>query len=379
MKTTWLDRLRGEGQGRTIPNGFVAPDGQHVFVLGGDGVLESAILTGGDYTEVKQVVDLTNWDLVAATMNTIGKVMGQAQAQPGLLVYHTPLWHFNYNIGTALERNLIDGAFDLENQGNMEVDNEDYSPVLTRCRKIPVGSTTAYMLGENTPQWCSLTWLDHYTFQMWLKFDAESHAASWGINPTLFKCVDGVPQGIDISLEGVVGPPNKWRVKVTHHEGGGSASALFTPFVFETPNRGWTLITICFDWTLPIAQRIRMYIDNNLGPYWPVVNMTRVPKQPAVGTPVEVAHPDLWGMFDEMLLIPHMLSYSEMLDTYDAATIMPTPVDYEWLMQIRVNGEVYGERVVRPGEERRWTDFKAPVRHINGEAEVAFRLTLQEI
>ena len=107
--------------------------------------------------------------------------------------------------------------------------------------------------------------------------------------------------------------------------------------------------------------------------------MAGSPAAPAVSTPVDIADPDLWGQFDEMRMLDVTLTPAEVAASYDACTVLPTPIDFEWLMQIIINGETYGERVVRPDEERRWTDFKAPVRHLNGDCEVAFRLALQEI
>lgn len=390
---TWFDRLRAEGQGRTVPKSFTAPDGQHVFVLGGDGALEEAILQGGDpgsgggpvmpgdQTEIKQIVDLANWDLVSATFDTVGVLMGQAQPEPG---FPDPpsglneLWHFNYDIGLPTARNLVAGRFDLLDAGDIEVGNESYSPALTRCRIIPVGSATAQLNGANTPQWMTTFPLDQYTVQYWLNFDAVAHASSWGINPNIFYCRDGVPNGFECGLSGTFGPGHQWSVNVTHHFGG-SSSTTFNGFVFDTPNPGWTLLTITWDRLTVPAQRNKLYINDNPVPYLPFAPLGNSPVPPAVATPIIVADPLLWGGLDEMRMVDGELTPAQIAASYLACTSWPTPINYEWLMQIVINEEVYAERVIQPDERRRWTDFQVPVRHLTGPSEVGFRLVLQEV
>lgn len=379
--TTWFDRLRGSAQGRAIPGGFVAPDGEHVFLLGADSALESAVLSDGDFSEVKQVVDLTDWDLVAATIDTVGQVMGQAQPAPGFPAPPSGnvLWHFNYDIGMDPARNLVAGAFDLDNVGDIEVGNESYSPANTRCRVIPVGSATAGLSGVNTPQWLAPSPLDNYTAQFWFNFDAVSHATSWGVDPYLFQCVDGVLRGWHLRLEGAVGPgAHSWQFAVGHHHGATSA-VLFPGFTIDTPNPGWKLVTVTWDrWAL-LWDRLLLYVDDNPIPYVPFSAMSNSPQAPAIATPIIAAAPQMWGAIDEMRMLDSTLTPTEIADSYAACTTMPTPVDYEWLMQIMINGELYGERVIRSGERRRWNDFKAPVRHLHGDCEVAFRLSLKEV
>jgi len=377
---TWLDRLRGSGQGRSVPESFTPPDGEYVFILGAEGQPEPAVLSDGDFTEVKQVVDLTDWDLVVATMDTVGQVMSQAQPPSGFPSDYSPLWHFNYNIGLPTARNLVTGGFTVDDQGDIEVDNENYSPLLTRCRRIPVGSTSAKLLGQNTPQWFSGSPLDNYTFQMWVNFDAVAHAGSSGISPILFKCADATPNGVNFGLSGTFGPSaHQWVVSVVHHAAG-TTSTTFPGFVWDTPNPGWKLVTVTWDLSIVTpGDRLKLYIDDNPTPYLGAAPLAGSPNAAAVATPLEIADPDLWGLIDEMRMLDVTLSPTEIAASYDACTVFSTPIDFEWLMQIIINGEIYGERVVRPDESRRWTDFKAPVRHLNGDCEVAFRLALQEI
>lgn len=387
--TTWFDRLRGEGQGRTKPKSFVAPHGEHVFVLGADGQTEEAILQGGDpalfmpgdMTEIKQMVDLTNWDLVAATMDTVGVTMGQGQAAPGLgpVPSGNALWWFNYDIGVPTAKNLVSGGFDLLNQGDIEVGVESYSPAATRCRVIPVGSMSAYLLGANTPQWMTSSPLDQYTAQFWINFDAASHPTSWGVSPSIFNCVDGTPNGWSFSLTGLAGPgAHSWVFSVGHFFGGASVTGI-TTFVIDSPNPGWVLVSLVWDITQPLWDRLRLYINDNPTPYTPFAVMFNSPQAPAPGTAIQVAHPWLYGGIDEMRMLDIAMTPAEIAASYLHSISWPTPVDYEWVMQIIVNDEVYAERTIRPSERRRWTDFKAPVRHLTGLCEVGFRLGLREV
>lgn len=385
---TWFDRLRAEGQGRTVPKSFIAPDGTHVFVLGAEGALEEAILQGGgpapfpgDSTEVKQIVDLTDWDLVSATFDTIGTLMGQSQPAAG---FPDPpsgmseLWHFNYDIGLPTAKNLVAGAFDLLDAGDIEVGIETYSPSATRCRIIPVGSLSAQLDGVNTPQWFAPSPLNQYTIQFWLNFDAVSHVSSWGVSPNIFYCRDGVPNGIQFGLSGAVGPgAHSWVFGITHHYGGSSGTG-FPGYAFNTPNPGWTLFTITWD-RFGFGNRNNLYINDDPTPIPSFSSLLNSPIAPAPGTVINVASPLLYGGLDEMRMIDGQLSPAQIAASYAACTSLPAPIDYEWLMQIVVNEEVYAERVIQPTERRRWTDFAVPVRHLTGLSEVGFRLTLQEV
>jgi len=378
--TTWLDRLRGEGQGRTRPTSFVAPDGDCVFVLGADAQIEPAVLSPDDFTEIKQLVDLTGWDLVAATIDTLGVVMGQSQQSSGFSDDPDLLWWFNYDIAMHHAKNFVAGAFDLDDQGDMEFGTETYSPSGTSCRKIPVGSTTAFLLGENTPQFVPGATLPKYTIQAWMFFDTDSITSSWGCSPSLFYCQDGGPGGLILKLSGAAGPgAHSWNFSITHYNGGTVVSTIFLTPVIDTPSWGWHLVTLTFNDGLPLGDQLKLYIDDDPTPILAFIGIGITPAAPAAGTPIFVAAPNFWGMVDEMRMLARDLTPTEIAASFVETTILPTPVDYEWVMQILVNSEVYAERVIRPGEERRWSDFKAPVRHLSGVCEVGFRLKLNEV
>jgi hypothetical protein len=378
--TTWLDRLRGQGQGRTRPQSFIAPDGDHVFVLGAEGQHEPAILGDGDFTEIKQLVDLSGWDLVAATLDTVGVAMSVEQPAPGFPDDPDTLWWFNYDIAIHHASNLVDGAFALDDAGDMEFGVETYSPAATACRVIPVGSTTAALQGVNTPQFFPSPTLPQYTIQLWMFFDSDNVPGSWGFHPMLFTCADVPNGGLIFGLSGSSGVhAHSWRFAVTHYNGGAIVGTGFMTPIINTPSFGWHLVTLTYDDSLFVADRLKLYIDADPVPILAVGGMSVTPAAPAAGAPIYVANPKLWGSVDEMRMLSRALTPAEIAASYLATTTMPTPIDYEWAMQIIINGEVYAERVIRADERRRWSDFKAPVRNLSGVCEVGFRLGLRRI
>lgn len=371
---TWFDRLRGEGQGRTEPQGFDAPEGSKIFALGSGGS-EKGVFKAGDRSEVVQMVDLTDWDFVAATFDTVGVVVDQESVGPGFPADHDPLWWFNYDVGTDRAHNRVEGGFDLENQGDMDVGQETHTPEQTRCRVIPVGSTTAGLIGQNTPQFFPGPVLNEYTIQAWINFDAAAHPTSWGVSPNIFFCHDGLPNGVELGLSGTAGPgAHQWHVSVTHHFGG-SAGTTFPGWTIDA-SPGWTLLTVV--WELGAPNPIALYVNDNPVPYLPFAPLANSPVAPAAGTVIDVAAPDLWGGLDEMRMLDVALTPAEIAAAYAATTGAASPIDYEWVMQILIDGEVYAERVIEESEARRLKDFKAPVRHLSGTQEVAFRLKLRE-
>ncbi|MEN6368301.1 MAG: LamG-like jellyroll fold domain-containing protein [Thermotogota bacterium] len=374
---TWLDRLRGAGQGRTNPKSFVSPDGEHVFVLGADAQHEPAILSSGDFSEIRQLVDLTNWDLVAATMDTLGVAMGTSQAAAGFPVDADTLWWFNYDVPTPVAQNLVPGGFSLENQGEMGYDTETYSPDATYCRKIPNGTDpTTRLHGVNTPQFFPGPALDQYTFQVWMNFDADAVLTSWGWNPYIFDCRDANPNGFLVGLSGLTGPgAHSWIFHVGHFFGGAEVDGFLTPVVTTS---GWHLVTVTYDSSLAPALALLLYLDDDPTPHNTLGGIFNQPSAPLAGTDIWVADYKLWGWIDEMRMLSRALTPAEIAASYVATTTPAAPVDYEWVMQIIINDEVYAERVIHSGERRRWNDFKAPVRHLTGVCEVCFRLELRQ-
>jgi hypothetical protein len=198
---TWFDRLRGISQGRSTPENITPVDGNKVFVLGEDEPQEVAVLMDGDYTEVSQVVDLTDYDFVKATMDTVGRACGVSEAVPGWASDSAELFRFNFDIPGSVSRNLIIPAgevagFTLDSVGAVSSGKETYSGAQTYCRDIPSGNIApAHLAGLHSPAVATpLSVLDQYTLQVWVNFFIEEHPESTGVDWVIlrFYASDGI-------------------------------------------------------------------------------------------------------------------------------------------------------------------------------------------
>ena len=191
MTATWFDRDRGLRSGRLKPKIVTPAEGENVFVLGAEGLEEEAILADGDYAEVSQRVDLTGFDMVAATMDTLGTLMGVSQQLAGFPFHQSTFLWFDFDIGAPIVPSKVEGGFPLVADGGIEIGTETYSPNGTLCRTIPEGVGVARMLGANTPQAFPAT-MDDYTFQFWLNFDSSAFASSTGVNAVVFEAMSEI-------------------------------------------------------------------------------------------------------------------------------------------------------------------------------------------
>lgn len=380
MPGTWLDYLRGIAQGRVQPAAVAPPDGSNVFALGGDAIPERSLLKAGDYTEIRQLVDLTSYDLVSATMDTVGKTAGQIPVTIGWPAHANDLFHFNFDFAGPNIPNLIEGGFSLVGSGPITEGTETYSPDQTVCRAIPVNSSNGKLLGTNTPQF-KIGTMATYTLQMWINFDALAHVTSQGISPLVFVAADAVPplNGIIVQLAGASGVgAHQWTFVVTHMDGNLVSSVPIPGYVIDTPNPGWRLYSLVFNWWNPVGQKLGLYVDNNPTPYYAAVDPTQQVGTVSAGQPIQVADGLLWGEFDELRMLDVAFDTTAIATSYQQSTVAQPPIDLQWAMSILVDDIVYGQRVIDPAEARRWTDFRVPVRHLKGDHDVAFRLELQE-
>ena len=380
----WFDVARGEAQGRIQPESITPPAGEYTFVLGVDGDFEPAKIGDGDYTEVKAVADLTDYDLVSATLDTLGVLMSQYQAKAGWANDGDTLMHFDFDFGGDPTPNLISGGFDLVKHGETITEVETYSPDGTYCRGIPVGSLKAEMNGVNNPRAYTSN-LDEFTIQWWMNFLSDSHAGSSGINPLVFRLREAGTGGLQIGLSGAAGPSaHEWELYLRNDNGATSEIRLFDvgpggvgPGLIIDSNPGWHLYTVRFDITNGWPGQCELFEDATK--VAAAASAFSVQPAPAlITTPVEYGSFNLWGQIDRVRLKDKWMSDAEIAASFTECTVAPTPVDYEWRMQILIDGIVYATRVINPSEARRWTDLKAPVRLLSGEHEVAFRLMLKE-
>ncbi len=380
----WLDKERGILQGRIEPDGITPPDQAHVFVLGADSQTELATIGGGDFSELSQVVDLTDFDLVAATMDTIGVAMGQHQPMAGWKYNPNTLFLFNLDYGADPVPNLREGWFDLTSQGDMKPAKETYSPDSTYCREIPKGSLTGKLTGVNAPQ-ALPPFLTQYTFQWWMNFSSDDHDGSTGINPLIWSMLSPGVGGIEVSLSGVAGPgAHEWYVSMRHVNWAADMTNLFNvgpggvgPGLVIDGSPGWHLYSIRFDLGLGWPNQCELFQDDILVAAAAAL-FPSAPAQPAILQPLQYGDVDMWGQIDAVRLLDKHLLVHEIGWSHDDCVLQPAPVDFEWKMELRVDGETYMSRIIQPGEQRRWRDIKAPVRRLVGEHEVGFRLTLVE-
>lgn len=378
---TWTDRQRGERQGRIEPAVITPPDGTHTFVLGSIDDAELAALSPGDYAEVRQTVDLTDVDLVSATMDTIGQLASQFQGMAGWEDDSDTIFLYNFNSNQRGDFHGSTPGFPLVGEGEIEVGVEAYSPDATNCRVIPPGSVAALESALNDPQIFptgpGVTW----AFEQWLNFDSDAHPTSWGIHPILFHCREQVNKsGLQISLSGASGGgAHQWTFAVSQWNSiRDSDMQVFLGYIFDTPSPGWHLFGIVYDFYEPAASRLKLYCDGayvgvSLGS--PSIYMDQ---PPGVGSPFQIGDPLLRGAFDATRLRSIAPKASEMLASYNECVIAPPAVDFKWQMQITIDGRAYAERTISPTERRRWTDLQIPVRRLIDEHEVGFRLSFEE-
>lgn len=374
---TWFDMQRAVTQGRIVPNNVDAVDGSRVFVLGADGMSEPAILVADDYTQIKQTIDVTTVDVVAASLQTIGVAMAQFEYPVGFEVDANTLLLY------PMDRNIVDapnaraGYPHLLGQGDLVAAQESYSSLATYCRRIPASSSTAQLLGENTPQLWSSS-LGAYSLQFWMNFDATAHQDSNGVDPTVFELVSAGVGGLVVILKGVTGiGAQEWYLEVRHVDGASEDTQAFTSYLFTTANVGWKLISIIYDSSETGAAKLKLYIDDGSA-----INadaeMTVDAGAASAGAAITVAHPSLTGYIDQMRLLNVARTAVEVASDYGGCTAQ-TINDATWVMSWLVDGTTYAERTIEDGEERIFSDFRIPVKLLTGDHEVALRLQLKEV
>jgi hypothetical protein len=367
---TWFDEERGERSGRVVvPD---APAGSRVFVLGALEGAAPALVGPGDFAEVRQIVDLTGFDLVGATFDTVGQILSPLQGRSGWPTHDGALlrWALDQPLG-PVPSEVLD-RWPLVPQGDLVPDVETYSPEQSYCRRIPVGSSAAALIGVSTPfpadplpAWTLEWWQD------WVGYPTIS--GSSGFSAVIFYLLETLT-GLRVRLQGVAGPgAHEWYFDVRVRGGGPTFSADLDPFRLDGPG-GWTLFSLVVDTTLPSPDAVRLYANGVL-----VANGVGVPPDllmPPVGTPCSYGSPSLQSRIDQIRMLPRALSPAEVLESWQQCTTLPPAVALDWNMKLLIDGVLLAERTVAPAERRRWTDFLAPCRAFAGPHEVAFRLAL---
>jgi hypothetical protein len=384
---TWFDRNRGKRQGRIQPVDQSPADGDYVFLLGEDAPEEVAQITTGDYTEVRQIVDLSDYDFVNATQKTIGRAVSVYAVAPSWARDAAELFAFDFDTGTIRTLNLIAAGFALDSFGDISYPHETYTGARKRCRAVPVNTTVeTHLMGVNTPAIATpLAALSAYTLQWWWNPSFDDIVTSWGWDFDVLRLdavdeSDGLRYGLRLEMRGLTGAgAHSWSPYLTHYAGANQQGISLASLYAQDPSPGWQQLTLTYDASVsPATDRLTLYADKvSLG--HPGTAMTVSPFTPPEDGAVQYAHKNGWGQWDSVRLLSRAMNASEVETSYDQATTFGLSSATKWIQRIIIDGDIYAERILRNDERRTWTDFMVPARHLLGEHEVAFRLSLEDI
>jgi hypothetical protein len=373
---TAFDRLRGSGSGRIEPQTFTA-DGAFVFVLGAEACSVAAELAVGDYAAAAQDVDLTAIDLVGANLRSLGVPMATFIYPIGFAVDADTLALWNLREDYPSAQNLVQPGPALLAQAALSVGAETYSFDGGPCRTVPATVVGGFLLGTNDPALYGPGALTAYTLDVWLRFDADTHADSDGISPTIVALTEaGAGFALSLAGEGGPGPQHRWWPRLTHVNGATTSAVLFTGHEITTTT-GWHLFTVVYDSTLVGAARCKLYVDG-LYVCDGASIMAVSPAAATVAGAIDVASTTLWGDISQVRLANTAHDAGTALADYESCVDEAEQHEAAWYMEVRVDGDVYCRRKIEANEDRAWTDFMAPVRHLSGVHTVEVRLSLEE-
>jgi hypothetical protein len=373
MGATWFDEERGARSGRVAAAG--APAGARVFALGALDPGRGALVGPGDRTEVRQIVDLTTFDLVGATLDTVGRALAPLQPPSGWPASDNPLlwWKLDQPAGPVPSE--IPGRFPLIPVGDLGADREDYSPEGSYCRVIPIGSTTA-LLANYIAAPLGAGIMDRWTLQWWMRwigYPTIPGSTLWDAN--IFEALDATT-GVRVRLRGVGGPgAHQWYVDVLVRSGGVATSILFFVYRLDGP-LPWSLFSVVVDRLAPFPDSARLYVDDALVDT-ALLGPPGLTELPPPGVPLAYGDQRLWSPIDQVRFFANRaLDAGEVAQSYAQCTTLPSPITLHWRMELLIDGVIVARRVIASDERRRWTDFLAPCRQFAGPHEVAFRLAL---
>lgn len=373
---TAFDRLRGRASGRIEPQTFTA-DGAFVFVLGAEACTVAAELAAGDYAAASQDVDLTAIDMVGANLRSLGVPMATFIYPVGFEVEADTfaLWNLREEYTSA--QNLLQPGPSLLAQAALSVGAETYSFDGGPCRTVPATVAGGYLLGTNDPALYGPGALAAYTLDVWLRFDADAHADSDGISPAVVAVAEaGAGFAFSLAGEGGPGAQHRWWPQIAHVNGATTSTVLFTGYEI-TATTGWHLFTIVYDAALVGVARCKLYVDGVFVCDGASI-MAVSPAEATTAAAVTVASANLWGDISQVRLSSTAHDAGTILADYEACVDEAEQHEAGWYMEVRVDGDVYCRRKIEANEDRAWTDFMAPVRHLVGVHTVEVRLTLEE-
>lgn len=372
-----MDRERGTAQGRIVPSTLTPAAGTHVFALGGDAIQAPATLTRRAYSYIRQDVDLTDYDVVTATFETIGVPAAEFEIPNRLLevVGETVVLWSLFEDGWAGA--IPDGRAEprLAPVGTVAVGAETYSTSGRACRTFPSGGATAQLAGVNTPRLWATT-LPAYTFECFLDFRAGDYADSTGVNLDLFRCETAGGGGLRVYLAGV-GGGRSWLLTVDHTLGGVTQTQTCPSYAWATSD-GWHHVALAYDVFAVGAAQLTLYIDGVLASLG-ADEVGLPPGAPVAGEALTVGHPGLWGALSQVRLSLVAVTPEDVAADYATCAAAPVTELAQWRMSLLIGSVEYCTRVIRPTEARRLVDFRAPVRHLTGTHGVILRLLLEAV
>lgn len=373
---TWFDKERGINSGRIIPEDIVPADGDHVFVLGQERPAEEAVVGIGDFTSVRQLVDLTDFDFVKATFDTIGQAT--EDIPDNLAIWPADaaeIMRFELSdIGPGVV-NSIPGGLSLTDAGNILHSTEAYSGHENVCRKVDTGLLSGgNVIGVNTPEIDSDPGgeLTEATIQFWINlFLEDSPIVTSAPLARIGTGIGGTGFGVR-----VVKNPGGFSFLGDDTLAMGNLGTLYE----KTMNPGWEMVTVVYDKALPLAGgRFKLYVNQNYLGHAPTPGPATDLLLPQSGNIIAFGTFLMPSELGPWRLLKKAMTHEEIGIAYQESTTGSTFKQVKWTQQILINGVVYAQRTIQATERRRWTDFIAPVRRLNGLQEIEFRLLLEEV
>ena len=215
----------------------------------------------------------------------------------------------------------ITGGASLTDTGDIEVTTESYSPDGLNCRHIPDSSTTAQLVGENTPR----AWTDQlteYTIEWWMNWTGNSE----GLNSLLpiFTIIDSeLLNGLYLAIENKSGAVDNWKISVYGFVDGTPEGSAFDTYKTGYGN-GWRYYAIkCTG----VDGYYALYVNGELVDLSP--GITFLPASPALGVPITYITYNLegggiYGDISALRMLKRALTDEEVMASYLQCTVSPT-------------------------------------------------------
>jgi hypothetical protein len=358
---TWFDAGPG------VLSGYLGAAG---YDLGLTDSRDRTTLYPGDYVEVRQDVDLTGYDLASLVAAVTGLVVPMGLEQPGYLSDADTLLHYRMDEVSVGARDEVAWQHDLRPDGGpvgMAVPTYNAGYGLARTWGAGAGS----LAGVADPAVIPAGGLAAYTVDWWQAFDVDAIATSNGVSPVIFQLRSVTAGGLRMRWLGTGGMgAHSWQLQVEHWAGG-VRSAQAAAATLRAANLGNEFFSVSFD---DVALTARVYRNGAL--LATTAPLAHAPGATLAAARLQVGDPLYRGMIDDLRLSEvdrglagHQAAYATRLNA-------PAAYAVRWLLEVRIDGEVYATCEVTPDAVARPTYLNAPVFHVPGVHTVSCRLAL---